>query len=191
MNTVRIFAKCAALVCAGMLVFTLTPAIAASSHAGTSRLLNGFHFQVASANIYSDTADAREEIRQAILKAASEHKRVLLDFGGNWCGDCQVLNIYFHDPGNAALLAANYVLVDVNVGQYDKNLDLARKYGIPLNRGVPALVVLDGTGHVVYAQRNGEFEAMQKLDSSTVTAFLEKWKPHAAAHPHGVAQPRG
>ncbi len=159
------------------------PATAASSIVATG-LLRGTHFQIAAVNIYSDTADSKEEIRQAILKAASEHKRVLLDFGGNWCGDCKLLNIYFHDPGNAGLLNSNFVLVDVNVGQYDKNLDIVRKYGIPLNKGVPALAVLDGAGHVVYAQRNGEFESMRKLDSSVVTAFLEKWKLKAAMHHH-------
>lgn len=163
-------------ICASVAAAAAIPTIAASAPI-TAMLPGGMHFQLASRNIYSDTADAKEEIRQAILKAAAEHKRVLLDFGGNWCPDCHLLDIYFHDPGNAALLAANYILVDVNVGQYDKNLDLARKYGIPLNKGVPALAVLDGSGHVIYAQRNGEFEAMRKLDSSAVTSFLEKWKP--------------
>ncbi|MEO6910762.1 MAG: thioredoxin family protein [Edaphobacter sp.] len=151
--------------------------------ASLHRLRSEVHFQLGQATIYSDTADAKEEIRHAILKANAEHKHVLLDFGGNWCPDCQLLNIYFHDPGNAALLSTNYVLVDVNVGQYDMNLDLVRKYGIPLNKGVPALAVLDGKGQLVYAQRNGEFEAMQKLDSGVVTTFLQKWKP-AAANAH-------
>jgi hypothetical protein len=67
----------------------------------------------------------------------------------------------------------------VNIGEYDKNLGLARKYDIPLDKGVPALVVLDGSGRVLYAQRNGEFEAMRRLDSSVVTTFLQKWKPTA------------
>ncbi|MGH9617450.1 MAG: thioredoxin family protein, partial [Acidobacteriaceae bacterium] len=111
------------------------------------------HLQIDSANIYSDTANAHEDIRQAILNAAAEHKHVLLVFGANWCVDCHLLDLYFHDPGNASLLAANYVVVNVDVGEYDRNLDLARKYGIPLQRGVPALVVLDGAGHVLYAQR--------------------------------------
>ncbi len=138
------------------------------------------YLQMDSSNIYSDTANAREDIRRAILQAGVEHKHVLLVFGGNWCEDCHLLELYFHDPGNASLLAANYVLVNVNVGEYDKNLDLARKYGIPLNKGVPALVVLDGTGHVLYAQRHAEFENMRVLDSPAVTKFLEKWKPHVA-----------
>lgn len=170
---------CAAIVAAGAL-----PAKAALVPGPASRYA-GFHAQMAT-TIYSDRADAKEDIRQALLKAAAEHKRVILDFGGNWCGDCQVLNIYFHDPSNAGLLSANYVLVDINVGQYDKNLDLARKYGIPLNKGVPALVVLDSSGNVVYAQKNGEFERMRKLDSSVVTEFLEKWKPrqHARSAAH-------
>jgi thiol:disulfide interchange protein len=139
--------------------------------------------QIGSANIYSDTADAKAEVRAALATAAREHKHVILDFGGNWCADCQLLNIYFHDPGNASLLQANYVLVDISVGEYDRNLALARKYGIPLSKGVPALVVLDGQGRVLYAQRNGEFEKMSKLDSSTVMAFLMKWKPRARTSP--------
>lgn len=142
----------------------------------------GLHLQMRSAHIFSDSADAKAEIRKAILQAGFEHKNVLLDFGGNWCADCQLLNIYFHDPGNASLLAANYIKVDVNVGEYDKNLDLARKYGIPLNKGVPALAVLDGSGKLLYAQRNAEFEKIHMLDSAAVSAFLEKWKPKATAH---------
>ena len=129
------------------------------------------------APVYSDTADAKAEIRAALATASREHKNVILDFGANWCGDCQVLNIYFHDPSNAGVLNANYVLVDVNVGEYDKNLDVAQKYDVPLKKGVPALVVLDGQGHVLTAQRNGEFEKMRTLDTSAVMAFLEKWKP--------------
>ena len=129
-------------------------------------------------NVYSDTADAHAEIRDALARAAREHKRVLLDFGGNWCGDCQVLDIYFHREPNADLLAKNYILVDVNVGKYDKNLDLAKQYDIPLQKGVPALAILDAHGHLIYSQRQGEFEAMRRMDPNSVTQFLEHWKPN-------------
>ena len=127
--------------------------------------------------IYSDTADAHEQIRTALSMAAKEHKRVLLDFGGNWCGDCKVLDIYFHDPANARILDKNFVLVHVNIGRYDRNQDVAAKYDTPLTKGVPALAILDARGKVVYSQRNGEFEAMRRMDPSSVTEFLEKWKP--------------
>jgi thiol:disulfide interchange protein len=168
---------------AALLLPTVLPAEASMTH---TYLPAGAHFQLDSAELYSDTANAHEDIRQAILKAAAEHKNVLLEFGGNWCVDCHLLELYFHDPGNASLLAANYVMVHVNVGEYDKNLDLAHKYGIPLEKGVPALVVLDGAGHLLYAQRNKEFENMRVLDSSAVTAFLLKWRPRPAHRPTGT-----
>lgn len=54
--------------------------------------------------IYSATANAHADISQAMSTALQGHKRIILDFGGNWCGDCQVLDIYFHQPPNLALL---------------------------------------------------------------------------------------
>jgi thioredoxin 1 len=126
--------------------------------------------------IYPDSGQAEADIAAALAQAAREKKRVLLDFGGNWCGDCHVLEIYFHDPANRGLLDANYVLVPVNIGQLDANLAIAARYGVPVAKGVPALAVLDPSGRVVYSQRNGEFEAMRKMDSASVTAFLQQWK---------------
>ena len=126
--------------------------------------------------IYPDGARAGQDIAAALAKAAMEKKRVLLDFGGNWCGDCQVLEIYFHDPANRGLLEQNYVLVPINIGRYDENMDIAAKYGVPVSKGVPALAVLDSSGQLVYSQRNAEFEAMRKMDSASVTAFLLQWK---------------
>ncbi len=127
--------------------------------------------------IYPDPSVAKTEIHEALARAKAEHKRVILDFGGNWCGDCQVLDIYFHDPANKALLEDNFELVDVNIGRYDANTDIADHYGIPLKRGVPALVVLSPDGKVLLAQTNGEFEKMRTLQSSDLTKFLNDWKP--------------
>ena len=131
----------------------------------------------AAADIYPDPAQAKADIARAIRTAAAGHKRVLLDFGGNWCGDCQVLDIYFHDAHNRAILEKNFVLVHVSVGHMDTNLKLAEKYGVPVKKGVPALAVLDSAGRVLYSQKQGEFEAMRTMQSSSVTEFLVAWRP--------------
>jgi thiol:disulfide interchange protein len=130
--------------------------------------------------LYPNPAQAKPQIEAALKMAAREHKRVLLDFGGNWCGDCQVLDIYFHNAENLPILEKNYVLVHVNVGQYDANLDLAKKYGIPLEKGVPAIAVLSDTGKLLYSQRGGEFEKMGRMEPGDVKSFLVQWKPAKA-----------
>jgi thioredoxin 1 len=134
----------------------------------------------AAGDIYPDPGQARADLSAALKSAAATHRRVLIDFGGNWCGDCKVLNLYFHDAQNRQLLERNFVLVDVNVGHFDANLDLAEKYEVPLKKGVPALAVLSEQGKLLYTQKNGEFEAMRRMDSSAVTQFLEQWRPQRA-----------
>ncbi len=126
--------------------------------------------------IYSETVDPRADIAAGLKQARLEHKRVLLDFGGDWCGDCQVLDIYFHQQPNSALLEKNFVLVHVFIGHMDKNIDLAAKYGVPINKGVPALAVLNANGKVLTSQRTGEFRDMRHMDQGSVQAFLNKWK---------------
>ena len=131
----------------------------------------------ANREIYPDPAQAKTDLAAAFKTAAETHKRVLIDFGGNWCGDCQVLDIYFHNAENLPLLEKNYVLVHVNIGHMDENQDIAAQYQVPLDRGVPALAVLNERGKLLYSQKAGEFEAMRRMESSSVTSFLVQWKP--------------
>jgi thiol:disulfide interchange protein len=131
----------------------------------------------AARDIYPAPAQARSDLAAALKTAATTHKRILLDFGANWCPDCRMLDLYFHDATNRPILEANFVLVHVNIGQMDANLDIAQKYEVPLNKGVPALAVLSEDGKLLYSQKNGEFESMRHMESSAVTKFLLQWKP--------------
>jgi thioredoxin 1 len=135
-------------------------------------------------DIYAGPAQAKADLATALQSAAASHRRVIIDFGGNWCPDCHVLDLYFHDATNRPLLEANYVLVHVNIGRADQfhgrdipNHDIAERYQIPLDKGVPALVVLDTDGKLLYSQKTGEFEAMRHMQTGAVTEFLTQWKP--------------
>ena len=119
-------------------------------------------------------ADADDE---ALGYAAKDHKRVLLVFGGNWCYDCHVLDTTFRSKAFAPLVNANYHVIHINVGSYDTNLDLAKKYEIPLEKGVPSLAILDPDDTLVVSQKKGEFESTVRIGPEDVAEFLKKWKP--------------
>jgi thioredoxin 1 len=127
-------------------------------------------------DIYPAPGQAKSDLAAALAASAAAHKRVILDFGGNWCPDCRVLDLYFHDSVNGPILEANYILVHVNIGRMNENLDIAERYQIPLRKGVPALAILSERGELLYSQRTGEFEAMRGMQSSAVTDFLVHWK---------------
>jgi thiol:disulfide interchange protein len=137
------------------------------------------HASGAERDIYPASDQAKIDLAAALATAAATHKRVLLDFGGNWCTDCHVLDLYFHDSANKPLLDANYVLVHINIGRLNANVDIAEHYQIPLRKGVPALAVLGDHGELLYSQKTGEFEAMRRMQSSSVTDFLTQWKPQS------------
>jgi thiol:disulfide interchange protein len=138
---------------------------------------------LAAGPVYPDVSRARADIDAALKEAAGSNRRVIVGFGGNWCTDCKVLDIYLHQPENATLLEKNYVLVHVNVGDkgIETNFDVAERYGIPLKKGVPALAILEADGRVVHAQRSGEFESMRKMDPKAVGEFLTQWRKPSAS----------
>jgi hypothetical protein len=130
-------------------------------------------------NLYNPQADAKREIKEALEQARRGHKNVILVFGGNWCYDCHVLDLAFHHPEIEPTLKAHFLVVHVDVGEYDKNLDLAEQFQVPLKKGVPALAVLAPDGKLLHSQRGGEFEAARSLAPEDVMAFLKKWQPAA------------
>jgi thioredoxin 1 len=128
-------------------------------------------------DLYPAGADATKEIAETLHAAAASHKRVLVVFGANWCLDCHVLDEAFHSLEIAPTLDKSFLVVHVDIGQKDKNLDLAKKYDVPLDRGVPALAVLDYNGKLLFSQKRGEFEAARSMAPQDILDFLHKWSP--------------
>lgn len=127
-------------------------------------------------NIYDESLDGRKQIREAMAKAAKENKRVLLQFGANWCGWCHKLhtlcadNKVIHDK-----LASDYVvaLIDVNKGH---NEDLVTKYEAK-QIGLPFIVILDAEGTHLTTKNTGELEEGDHHSPEKVLDFLKKWSP--------------
>ena len=130
-------------------------------------------------DIYPDNVDAHKEIQEAEERAAKDHKRVLLVFGANWCYDCHVLDLAFHRSDFASVMAG-YEVVHVDIGpEGKKNNELAKQFQVPLEKGVPALAVIESNGKLVVSQKNGEFENARAMTPETLLDFLKKWKPQA------------
>ncbi len=130
-------------------------------------------------DLYPASADAKAEIAEAVKKASGAGKRVLVVFGGNWCYDCHVLDEALHSPEISPTMEKSFELVHVDIGQMDKNLEIAKQYDVPLDRGVPAIAVLEGDGKLLFSQKRGEFEAARSIAPEDILEFLNKWKPNA------------
>jgi thiol:disulfide interchange protein len=127
-------------------------------------------------DLYPAGADAKKEIEEALTQATAGKKRVLLVFGANWCYDCHVLDRALHEGPAGKLIKESFLLVHVDIGEANKNLDLAKKYKVPLDKGVPAVAILGRDGDLLYTSGDGEFEAARKMMKKDLVAFLKQWK---------------
>src|SRR5215472_8426475 len=73
---------------------------------------------------YDEAADADHDVARAKARARREKKLLLVDLGGNWCGDCRILTATMERPELKAFLDKHYVAVLVDVGRFDKNLQI-------------------------------------------------------------------
>ena len=84
------------------------------------------------------------KVERARAQALHEHKLLLIDMGGNWCGDCRILAGTMELPTVKRFVDAHYVEVTVDSGRHmDQNLQVPNRYGVPTLSGVPSLFVVD------------------------------------------------
>jgi thioredoxin 1 len=97
---------------------------------------------------------------------------VLLIFGANWRGDCRALDVALKSSNNAELISREFVLVKIDVGNFNRNLSVAKKYGNPVEKGIPAAVVLSPSNQPLYSTRKGELSNARRISETGVYNFF-------------------
>jgi thioredoxin 1 len=125
--------------------------------------------------LYDPDLDAPAAVEAALAQAKVDGKRVLLDFGADWCPDCHVLDAYFANPRAMAILKNSYHVVRIDVGNFDKNLETATKYGNVIGVGIPSVVILDAAGKKLVDTAAGELADSSRYTADDIVTFLSTW----------------
>ena len=123
-------------------------------------------------NPYDEAANAQEQIQAALKATRVANKSTLIVFGANWCGDCKMLNIEMQHGALAKLVNDRLVVVKVDVGRFDRNKDIAERYGNVIKKGIPSVVLLRADGNVAYQTDGGELADARKMGREGVTTFF-------------------
>ena len=124
---------------------------------------------------YDPTADAKADVAAAQAKARAEHKLLLIDLGGNWCGDCRVLAGIMRLPEVASFVSAHYVVVPVDVGRMDRNLDIPARWEVKRVEGVPSLLVVDPHGKLRDAGHVAALADARSMTPQALADWLARW----------------
>jgi len=124
--------------------------------------------------VYDEGVDAKAIIKATLAEAEKAKLPVLVVFGANWCGDCRMLDNTFKHGPSAPLIAKSFKVVKVDVGRFDRNVDIAEGYRVPLKKGIPAVAVLSPQGKLLYATEGGELADARKMGDQGVYDFLTR-----------------
>ena len=127
---------------------------------------------------FAADADADAQVDAAFARARKNGKRVMIDLGGNWCADCRILSGLMELPEMRAFLASHYELVSVDVGRFNRNLQIPARFGIATRlEGVPAILVATPQGQLVNAGRVSAIEDARRMTPQALADWLAQWTP--------------
>lgn len=125
---------------------------------------------------YDPRRDARHDVDAAIARAKQSGKPVLIDFGANWCINCRVLAGALALPEMRTWVADKFELVQVDIGRFDRNLDVVRRFGVRGLDGVPAIFVVDArTGKLRNKRETSIASDSVRLQPQEAADWLARW----------------
>ncbi len=127
---------------------------------------------------YDEQANADRDVARAKARAKKLHKLLMIDLGGNWCADCRLLTATMEQaPELKAFVEKHYVVVLVDVGRFDKNLQIPAHYGITERLvGVPALLIVDPrTDRLLNPGVVSDIQDARNMTPQALADFIAKW----------------
>jgi thiol-disulfide isomerase/thioredoxin len=98
---------------------------------------------------YDADANADAQVSAALARAKATGKRLLVDFGGNWCPDCLVLAGVMNLPDVKPFVDEHFEVVTVDVGRFNKNLGIVKALHIRKLYAVPWIVIAEPDGSII------------------------------------------
>jgi len=122
---------------------------------------------------YDDIQDVRSRLGAAREEALAEKKFLMVTFGANWCMDCRNLHRNLNSEDVTVYTDGLFDFVNVDVGKFNRNLDVAEELGVTLSRGIPVAIVFDPQGKVIGTTNEGELEPARHYSSKQILRFVK------------------
>ena len=122
---------------------------------------------------YDGEEYSAEQINNFLDETLQQSKQPILIFGGNWCPDCRILDGTLQLPTIKKFMNKNYNIMHIDVGRYDKNMELISYFGIPKEKGVPRVLVFDKNKIVINKKSTKEWTTARDRRKQEVFDYFQ------------------
>ena len=104
---------------------------------------------------------AAEKMAELLDNARATDRDVMVVFGAQWCDRCVLLDKYIREGDLGDRIAEDFVVLNIDVGDWSQERRQETQYGHPTREGLPAVVLVDA-----------EEDLVDVMASKELTTFL-------------------
>jgi thioredoxin-related protein len=128
-------------------------------------------------SVYVNSENPSLDIQNALDKAKSSDKLLLVVMGAQWCHDSRGLAEKFEDTDLANLLSANYELVFVDVGYFKDLRDISQRFGQAHYYATPTVMIINAkTERLINAK---DMHIWGTADSIPMSQYIDYFATYA------------
>ena len=120
-------------------------------------------------NISSELLDA------FIDETINENLQPVIIFGGNWCPDCRILDGTLELPTIEKFLNEHYKIMHIDIGRYDKNMELMSHLKIEQKKGVPRVVIFNFEKEILNSSTSSEWTTARDRKQQEIFNYFQKY----------------
>ena len=120
------------------------------------------------AEIYN-TSDLDNFIDSSI----DSQKQPIIIFGANWCPDCRVFSGTIEINSVKKFTDKNFNIMYIDVGRYDKNMNLIEYFDIPPADGIPRVLVFNLNREIINNSTTTEWRTARDRTSQEIFNFFQ------------------
>ena len=124
---------------------------------------------------YDEKIIDSSELDKFINQSINNDKQPVVIFGGNWCPDCRILAGTLAMPTIKKFLQRYYRIIHIDIGRYDRNMELMNHLNIEPKKGVPRVVILDFKKNIVNSSTSSEWTTARDRKEQEIYDYFQKF----------------
>ena len=122
---------------------------------------------------YNGEIYSESDIERFLDSSINKLKQPIIIFGGNWCPDCRILEGTLQLPTIKKYMIEHYEIMHVDVGRYDKNMNLISYFKIPKEEGVPRVLVFDNKKNILNMESTKEWTTARDRKQQEIFNYFQ------------------
>ncbi len=126
---------------------------------------------------YDAEADGWADLNATLDAARVSGKRSIIVMGANWCHDSRGLAFYFENSEfRAENITPYYEQVYIDVGEKNRNIDIAQKFGLEDIKGTPTIFILSSDGEVLNLDTAPTWRNAASRSEEEIIAYFKSFR---------------